>query len=116
MRKLLDAEKNEYARIEVKYALGGTNYFSGKNEQRGLYVHFDTVEIGDHFIKSTPMSNNSFKIFFKPLKRKSAKQLQIAEEWLSDNQLMLFKLYEKLDKQALLDLVQSAHKTLKVAA
>lgn len=105
-RKTQNTNGKEYMVIEAKYQLGGINYFSGDSESRGIYIHFSIKEIGDGWTKETLGASSSFKILYKPLARKSQKQLEEASVWISKNADNLFDLYLALDKRALLELVQ----------
>lgn len=97
MKRLIENTENTYMKIETNYHIGGHNYFTGKQEARGIYVHFSNVEIeaknGYTCEQSTPFSDSSFKMMFKPLKRKSQKQTMLVNEIICDNSDELFELY-----------------------
>lgn len=99
--------ENEYFTIGASYQLGGTNFVTYRQEGRGIYIHFAIKEIGDGWVRTAALADTSFKIFFKSLNRKSQKQIDLADEWIKQHEDELFELYKKLDKRALLELVQS---------
>lgn len=86
-------EDNKYMKIKSSYSLGGMNYFSGKNEERGLRVHFSVVEKNGYSERSTPRDDTNFKFLIKKMKRASQKQSKKLNEWLLDNQDELFDEY-----------------------
>ena len=64
--------------VELRYQLGGHNWFNGKEERRGYYVSFDIVERGDGCVRrslGTPLdaTYKTGKILCKEVKRKSQK-------------------------------------------
>lgn len=107
-RKTFNKEKGFYC-IQACYELGGMNYFSGNINPRGIYIHFDIKEIADGWIKSSLFDGKSFKILFQELKRKSAKKVSEAEVWIKANEDELFNMYESMNKNSLLEFVQSVH-------
>jgi len=104
-RVKIEGTENKFYQVEVNYQLGGTNYFSGKNEPRGIYISFGKVEVGDHFVRSEPFSDSSYKILFKELKRKSAKQIETAEKFVNDNLDEIIAMYKENDKKGLFDFI-----------
>ncbi len=109
-------QENEFYCIEARYEKGGMNYFNGREDKRGIYIHFDKKEIADGWTRTSPFSESSFKIFFQPLGRKSAKKVDAANEWIENNKDDLFDMYEELDKMSLLKFVQSVHIDTAIAA
>ena len=113
--KYYDLDDGFELEISVAYQLGGTNWGTGKNEERGLYLHIDTVKRGDHFVQRQlygDLSGNKIKtgkILMKPLKRKSQKQVdiliektpfdEIAKLWISGNYPEAFELIEKTKEE-----------------
>lgn len=65
-----------FIEIEVKYSLGGMNYFTGKNEKRGYYLHVQPMEVKGGYVTITGFSGA--KWLLKETKRKSAKAEQEA--------------------------------------
>ena len=78
-------ESNKYLSLETTYQLGGTNWGTGKSEQRGIYLHFTHVEIGDHTRKFSLYGDGNCKVFAVPLKRKSQKQMELFHAYVNDH-------------------------------
>ena len=65
-------------KVSVRYDKGGINYFTYKNEKRGVYVHFKPVHRESGIESCTLLGSHKesgFKVFVKELGRKSQKQL-----------------------------------------
>ena len=103
-------DKIKFLKIEVAYSLGGMNFFDGKQNRRGLYVHFNHVEKenrGGYFSESfMPFDECNFKIMAVVLKRKSEKKSEQLHVALAKIEKQLFDLYEQMNKNELLKLVQ----------
>ena len=65
-----------FIETEVKYSLGGMNYFMGKEERRGYYLHIQPIQIERGWVTRTGFSGA--KWLLKETKRKSAKAEQEA--------------------------------------
>lgn len=74
--------------VEVDYEKGGWNCFTGDINERGIYVHVTPTRIEEHEFNGKTyysrvttitgdMSVSGFKVFIKPLNRRSDKQLDI---------------------------------------
>ena len=68
--------------VEVFYTKGGMNYFTSKNERRGLYLSVQPVKRGDRMISFTAFSG--VKQFVKEMKMFSQKALN---EYVPDPEL-----------------------------
>lgn len=70
-------------RINLSYDIGGMNYFTGTNQERGLYIHATPLMINDGTgtgYKSTIYRGFSgIKKFLHPMKRFSGKTLNTFE-------------------------------------
>lgn len=88
-------EPNIYMTIEVKYSLGGMNYFTGKIEKRAYWIYFtlEKIEGGTHII--TPMDDTNFKLLILEAKRYSKKKMESFESVVKYNRDKLFSIYEK---------------------
>ena len=60
-------------RVELYYAKGGANYFTGNNERRGLYISVSPLEITPQSIRYIGFSG--VKKFVKEMARFNQKQL-----------------------------------------
>jgi len=98
-------EGNEFYEIKANYQICGMNWFTNKEESRGIYISFGVVEVGEHFVRSVPFASNSFKILYKELKRKSAKQIKEAEDFIERNQDEILNMYKANDKAGLIDFI-----------
>jgi hypothetical protein len=74
--------------VELFYALGGMNYFTGTVEGRGYYLSVRPVEIGEGWKRYTGFSGT--KALVHPANRYGSNKLQeVADEWLSlDNEMV----------------------------
>lgn len=99
----------EFAKIYTSYQLGGTNYFNGKNENRGIYIHFQISDCDEHSERTMLMGGDSFKIFHKALNRKSQKSINEADAFIFENKDEIYKLYRENKRDELIDLIQSVH-------
>lgn len=64
-------KENNFLKCELYYSLGGVNYFTYKNEQRGYYVSVYPVEKVRGFESYTAFTG--VKALIKPCQRKSNK-------------------------------------------
>jgi hypothetical protein len=84
MTKLLQTTKSEEQKIEVSvsYSLGGMNYFSGRQEPRGYYLHVSPIKIEQHegYTSRSFTAFSGGKWLILEAKRKSPKQLAQAVE------------------------------------
>ncbi len=65
-------------KVSVDYQKGGMNYFNGNMEQSGIYVYLTPTErtkYGFRTIISGNKKEMGFKIFIRPLSRKSQKAI-----------------------------------------
>lgn len=99
----------EFAKIYANYQLGGYNNFSGKEEQRGIYISFQISNLEEHSERTMLMGEGSYKIFFKALSRKSVKALDQADEFLFAKKDKIFEFYMNGEKDKLISLIRSAY-------
>jgi hypothetical protein len=52
----VDGNGCTHVEVELYYSKGGMNYFSGRNEARGLWLSVSPVERGDRFVKYSAWS------------------------------------------------------------
>lgn len=88
--KTLPTKIGEYGELEisVSYQLGGMNYFSGRTEARGYYVHLSPVSRSSSPHMSSIVSRtllgstheSGYKIKLLECSRQSAKRLATAEK------------------------------------
>ena len=71
-----------HVKIETAYSLGGYNYFTGKKEERGYYIHVQPVKRENrHGVTLESFTAFSgIKQLVLPVSRKSAKAEREAEE------------------------------------
>ena len=73
-------------RIELYYDLGGRNYYSGKNKERGYYVSVQPIKLtdmGGYTMEEYAPMQGVYKLVH-PVKRKSKKAETIAESLLDE--------------------------------
>ena len=85
MKKYIELEANAAAthlKIEVNYSLGGYNCFTGRQENRGYYLHVVPVtrETRDGYALESFTAFSGIKQCVKTVTRKSAKAEAEAEE------------------------------------
>lgn len=81
--KISDKSNLNELKVSIDYQKGGTNYFNGRTENGGIYVYFTPVYREGYCCKSLMMGGrleSGFKYLVKPLKRKSQKQIDLAED------------------------------------
>lgn len=101
-----------HAKISVDYRLGGLNYFSGRQEPRGIVVSFTTVEKEGYSEKYTPMDSCNYRIFIKEMKRKSQKKIDKVCEIISQNSSELFDFYIDGNKDMVWENLQALRPTI----
>lgn len=72
-RELVPNEKATHIEIEVYYSKGGMNYFTSRNEQRGIYVSVSPVTRRENSVSYTAFTG--IKKLIKPMARFSQKVL-----------------------------------------
>ena len=88
MKQYLKTNKeNTQIKIELNYSKGGINYFSGKNELRGYYLHMqpvqrETRENGIIIEQYTPAKG--YKALILETKRQSDKSYKTALEMIEE--------------------------------
>ena len=92
--KLAENNKNvNYIKLEVKYNLGGVNWATYQDEDRGYYIHVTPVKLenrGSYNMESFG-AFTGIKAIVKPVKRKSSKAEQEAIKIAEANEAMLIK-------------------------
>ena len=81
-KELETTNENEYIRVEVKYNIGGINYFTYKEEERGYYLHVSPIKIEQRngYKMESFTGFSGIKTLIKSVKRKSAKSEKEAIE------------------------------------
>lgn len=86
MKQYLKTNKeNTEIKIELKYNKGGVNYTNSKNEQRGYYLHIQTVKrefMENGIIIESLQLFNGFKALILETKRQSEKGYEKALEMI----------------------------------
>lgn len=85
--------------IEIRYSLGGINYFNYKEQKRGYYFHVNPCKRKEYGngIYSTEIQlwhDKAFKVCIKETSRKSEKTLNKLKEILNTNKEEILKAYE----------------------
>lgn len=85
-----------HIKVELFYSKGGYNYFTGKEEKRGVYVSFCPVsrEVRDGYTMESFFAFSGVKFLIKEMKRKSQKALDEVESKLSEVADILAMHYE----------------------
>ena len=96
-------EENQYLALETRYQLGGTNWGTGNNEKRGIYLNFtkQTHHQRDGYtsVETSLYVLGNYKIFIKELTRKSDKKLKESTKH-TDNLLKALKTAETDEEKA----------------
>lgn len=85
-----------YLKVEVYYALGGHNYFTGNNERRGYYLSISPIEIKSLDGKFNCESYTAFtgyKFLLFEASRKSQKGMEKAIEMFNNTHMDYIKQY-----------------------
>lgn len=104
MKKYLELERNNSAthmKVELYYSLGGYNYFTGRQEERGYYLSVSPVkreQRGGCMLESYA-AFSGLKFLMNPVKRRSAKQEAEAERIAAERMDALVRVV--LDKNGL---------------
>lgn len=90
--------------MEIRYSLGGINYFTYKEEKRGYYFHINLCkhkDLGNGLCstKLQPMHERSFKVCIKETNRKSEKTLNKLKDILKQD-IEVIKQYYEIDNTA----------------
>lgn len=90
--------------MEIRYSLGGMNYFNYKEEKRGYYFHVNPCkrkEYGNGLVSTEiqPMHDRAFKICIKEANRKSEKTLNKLKNILKQD-IEVIKQYYEIDNTA----------------
>ena len=83
-------------KAEVYYALGGYNYFTGKNESRGYYLSVSPVEIKEcdsGFKSESYTAFTGYKFLLFEASRKSQKGMDRAIEMFNNTHMDFIKNY-----------------------
>lgn len=97
---------------EIRYYLGGINYFNYKTEKRGYYIHFNPckhkeIKDGIYSTETQPLHERSFKILIKETNRKNEKTLQKLKDILNKNITDIVDYYE-------IDNISCYHKVIQI--
>ena len=100
MKKYVTISEDQQCEIQVYYHLGGMNYFTYKQEPRGIYVSIQPckfIERGGYtMVECCPM--NGCKFLLEELKRANAKKLAQWEECVAMYAEQLAKAYIENDR------------------
>lgn len=85
--------------IEAGYNIGGMSFLTGEPSSRGIYVYVTAASVSNKngvSIKSfLPLDKGNFKIFVRPLNRKSQKQIAEVQAAIDAlNQDTILTMYE----------------------
>lgn len=77
---------NKDFKVQLYYNLGGTNYYSGREEKRGYYIGVTPVHLEDngHYIIETSVAWTGIKDCILEVKRKSSKAEKQAMDLMTD--------------------------------
>lgn len=75
-----------HIKVELFYSKGGYNYFTGKEEKRGMYISFTPVsrEERDGYSMESFVAFSGVKFLVKEMKRKSQKAIDEIENKLAE--------------------------------
>lgn len=80
------SRKNDanFIEVEVKYTLGGTNWFTGKPEPRGYYLHCSPIYVANRCITYQGFSGIKYCLLEVPRKSKirQIEARQLAEKYV----------------------------------
>ena len=74
--------------VEVRYALGGTNWANGREEARGYYLHVQPIEIeelGNGLVSIKQLAFSGVKTLLIGVSRRSNKQHERACDMVTDD-------------------------------
>lgn len=98
MKKYLKTNKeNTEVKIELKYNLGGLNYWNYKQEARGYYLHIQPLQIEklESCIIESYECFSGYKALILETKRKSDKAYNIALEMLKAKKAEMLEVITK---------------------
>ena len=104
---LLDDPKYPTLIIEAEYELGGMSLFSDTISERGVYVYFKRMDIGDGVRSYKPFNDTNFKVLALELKRKSKKKIGSVASYIQQNAEELANLYLKDDRKSIVSIIQN---------
>ena len=110
-KELEGDSQHTHAKMIVHRQDGGTNYFSGGSEQKGIYVVFKKVAKDAISESFTLFANDTFKICIHPTKRHGGKVETLAHKWVTLHKDEFLQLYISGDKQILFDLIKQFEAT-----
>jgi hypothetical protein len=103
-------EDNTYLALETRYQLGGTNYFNGNSEKRGIYLNFtkQTKIQRDGYIstQTTIFEKGNYKIFIQELTRKSEKRVKEFHQYVDSIKDELYKAWKDNDINEIFRLIK----------
>ncbi len=101
-------EPKHFIRVEMDYSLGGCNYFTYKQEQRGYYLHVTPVERDGMWESFTAFTGIKYCVL--PVSRRSDKSFRKAIEIANENNLAMKLIQHLLDKGATFVLAEEEKK------
>ena len=87
-----DLEDCNAIKVQVYYDMGGINYFTYKNESRGVYLSVTPVELGDVFEKTTLFKG--YKVLLEEANRYSDKLLEKNKSYLDLDNVKTQELFQ----------------------
>ena len=114
MSEMIDVKTDKYEDIthisfSVDYNKGGNNVFSGRHEDRGIFVCVTLCKMFDYgFYTSRGIGlfdKRNFKFCVMPLARNSRKKVDAVREVVRANAEQIAALVEEGDKQRVMDFV-----------
>jgi hypothetical protein len=112
MKKYIKTDKcknSNFIVVKTFYHKGGINYFTYKNEKRGIYLSFQPVMVEDcDGYKCERFEGFSgIKFFIKELNRKSDKQITLVDSKIENVVNELCRLFEDKKMNELSNLIYS---------
>jgi hypothetical protein len=104
----LENKINDFDKVDINlcYHLGGMNYFTYKEEQRGYYIHFCPCSVttygdGSTCVTKEPMHPRSFKICIKTATRRSDRVMDVLMNTFANQVHKIKDAYEKSNEDAI---------------
>lgn len=101
--------KSNFIIVRTFYDKGGMNYFTYKNEKRGIYLSLQPVKVEDYggYSMESFEGFSGIKFFIKELNRKSDKQIDLIDSKIENVINEFCKLFEENKMQELSNLIYS---------
>ena len=115
MKKYFKVAENDHGATHVAVSIyhfdGGYNYFTHKDEPRGIYISVQPCVYTEHEINGVVYTQeqsvawSGVKCCVEPLKRKNANRLQVQIDRLEPRCCELIELFLKDQRDAMLDII-----------